>query len=206
MIFVALLVGSGLYAYMFFLADTEPSISSSPGSTRIYTAPTEPVKRFDEPAFTFELPTDWKKSERENVVFTNHRYQSTKENTANRFLTIYIDNVPLGKAVNKVVAIKANGSMLTHGEVSDHCSDFPEYKQAGQKLSIPMKRDGVDFLCDGDAWTRNVAGTSSVESVNSVRLNGTKNGERTLFFTYEDNGNMPNYDIFYDFLKSFSVK
>lgn len=203
---LAVLAGIGFRYYQKLAAETETVIITKSEVTKNTPRANEEKWRFDEAAFAFDLPADWKKVAPESVAYTNFRYQSTKAAADNRFLTIYMDNLPLDKAVNKVVAIKPAGDQLSAGKASDTCQKLPGGTAAAGSLKIPMNYDGVPFLCDNDSKHRNVIGTSSPGSVNAVKLTGPTAGAHTFFFTYEDNNYSPDNTIFYKMLESFKVK
>jgi hypothetical protein len=161
--------------------------------------------RFDEAAFFFKLPPDWKKT---GQILTGptkkYSYQATLKNAENRYLDIYVDAIPQDMAVNKAVAVRAEGAKLTHGNVSNNCIEFTN-KPAGGFVA-PAKWDGVDFLCDYGSTGRNVIGTSAPGSINKVELTNAGFSKHSFFFVYTDHNYTPDYGIFYDFLDSFSVK
>lgn len=201
-----LIVGSGAYAYIFFTSDTEASIQNSPTklTTRTIASPAETNLRFDEEAFAFSLPKEWKKIGQQSTgPYRKYSYQSGLKNAENRYLDVYIDALPLNMAVNKAVAVRSEGSTLSHGTVSDNCTEFTT---KGSALIAPAKWDGVDFLCDMDATGRNVIGTSAAGSINKVELTNAGFTKHMFFFVYTDHNFNPDYGIFYDFLDSFSVK
>lgn len=202
-----LLVGGGAYAYIFFSKDITASITPSSGiqSSRTIASPAATNLKYDEAAFSFSLPAQWKKTgEISNVSTHKYSYQSTVKNAENRYLDIYIDTLPLTMAVNKAVAVRSEGSALSHGMVSDNCAEFTA-KPAGA-ATVPAKWDGVDFICDMGSTGRNVIGTSSEGSINKVELTNVGFTKHSFFFVYTDHNYNPDYGIFYDFLDSFTVK
>lgn len=206
-IFLIILVGWGFQLYRQLAQETETVIQNGSGTSRKYDIPSDKTIRFEEAVFTFELPDDWKKLPAEPGPYKKFSYKSNLKNADNRFLDIYMDELPLTMAVNKTVAVQASSGKLTHGTASDNCLNFTGAKTGEQKgLVVPAKWDGVDFLCDNDNTTRNVIGTSSPGSINQVQLVGPKTGTHKLFFTYTDNNYSPDYTIFYKVLDSFSLK
>ncbi len=202
-----LLSGAGLYAYRLLLQDTQPVISSTVGATRTFQGTAEERQKIDEAVFSFNLPADWKRIPPEQTVYKSYRYQSGKKNAENRYLTVFVDTIPLDRPVNKAVALRPSGSGLRHGQASENCSEFPGVQSAGQgRLQLKTTWDGVEFICDLDTETRNVIGTSSPGSVNSVRLSGPAAGSHSFFFLYEDNNYTPDYSLFYGILDSFKIK
>jgi hypothetical protein len=203
-----LLVGGGAYGYAYFTRDVEASIqnSSSSGTTRTIESTAGQKGSFNEEVFLFELPGDWKKTGQLTTgPYRKYSYQSTLKNADNRYVDVYMDGIPLDMAVNKAVAVRGEGSRLSHGMASDNCTTFTA-KTANGGLSVPAKWDGVDFLCDLDAVTRNVVGTSAPGSINKVELVDTGFTKHSFFFVYTDNNFTPDYTIFYEMLDSFKMK
>jgi hypothetical protein len=201
------LIGGGAYAYLSFKRDTQAVMKNNPGKaiTSTIAASDTPNAHFDETSFAFDLPGDWKRLQPDlNGLYKKYSYQAGQKNADNRWLDVYADGLPLEMPVNKAVAVRSEGSHLSHGMVSDNCSEFTP-QSTPKKLKVTAKWDGVDFLCDMDAVTRNVVGTSAPGSVNKVELTnaGTKH---TFFFVYTDNNYNPEYGIFYRMLDSFTVK
>jgi hypothetical protein len=203
-----LIVGVGAGAYVFFLKDTQTTISNDGAKPLVTTikAPDAARAHFDEVNFSMDLPADWKRLAPETTGPVQlYRYQSGLKNAENRFLSVYVDRLPLTMAVNKEVAVSGEGTKLTHGNVSANCTEFTN-KPAVHAMSAPAKWDGVDFLCDMDGTTRNIAGTSSPGNINKVELTNVGFTKHTFFFLYEDDNYNPDYGIFYGMLDSFSVK
>jgi hypothetical protein len=122
-----LLVGGGGYAYYFFSKDIAASITPSSGlqATRTIAAPAATNLSFDEAGFAFKLPANWKRTgEQTTGPYHKYSYQSTLKNNDNRYIDIYLDGIPAGMAVNKAVAVRSEGSTLTHGMVSGNCTEF----------------------------------------------------------------------------------
>lgn len=208
-IFVTLLlVGGGAYAYWFFKNDTKGELRNNPGRqiTSTIAATPEGTVHFTEPTFTFELPIDWKKTgELTTGPYHEYTFQASKKNADNRWLYVYVDSLPTDMAVNKVVRVEANGDKLTHGEVSNNCTEFTT-QSSPRQLKVPARWDGIDFLCDYDSKTRNVVGTSAPGSMNKVVLQNVGFTKRAFFFVYEDNNYNPDYSILYNMLDSFTAK
>ncbi|HSH18543.1 MAG TPA: hypothetical protein VK978_04095 [Candidatus Saccharimonadales bacterium] len=202
------LVGGGAYAYRLFQQDIQTTYQSNPGKARVSTVEAlNPARaRFNEAAFTMDLPGDWKRLQADlSGPYKKYSYQAGLKNADNRYLHIYVDGIPLNMAVNKSVAVRGEGAKLSHGMVSENCIEFTAKPSSGA-LSVPAKWEGVDFLCDTDSVSRNVVGTSSPGMINKVELTNIGFTKRSFFFVYEDNNYTPDYDIFYKMLDSFTVK
>jgi hypothetical protein len=203
-----LIIGGGAYAYYFFQNDTKGSLVNNPGpaiSSEVAANP-QGTAHFTETNFSFDLPSDWKKKgELTTGPYHKYSYQATIKNADNRFLDIYIDTLPLEMPVNKIVAVTANGDKMSHGEVSNNCSEFTQ-QTTPKQLKIQAKWDGVNFLCDMDGTARNIVGTSSETAINSVTLQNVGFTKHSFFFVYEDDNYNPDYGIMYNMLDSFRVK
>lgn len=209
-IVVTLVLFGGLTAaYLFYKHDTSTTLQDNPGKQLISTvkATNAANKPFSEGDFTFNLPSDWKKTgDPTSGAFPRYSYQATKKNADNRFLYIYEDgNIPAAMAVDRVVSVQPQDSKLTHGEVSDNCADFTN-RASPQQHTGPAKWDGVDFVCDMDNKAGDVIGTSSPGMVNKVELQNEGFTKHDFFFVYTDDNYTPDYGIFYNFLDSFAVK
>lgn len=207
-IFVTLLIIGGVgFGYYYFTQETATTVTNNPGPVlrRTVEGLNPSTAKFDEAAFTFALPNDWKRLEPILTgPYQTYTYQSAKKNAENRKLYVYVDGIPLDRPLNKVVRVDAAGDSLNHGEISAQCTDFTPKTGA---LKVPAKWDGVDFLCDMDSWSRNVVGTSAPGSINKVTLTNLSSASRHDFFIiYEDNNYNPDYSIFYEMLGSFKVK
>jgi len=162
--------------------------------------------RFNEPHFTIALPSDWKLASSATTPDVTYRFQSTLAHEEARWLDIYVDGVPASFGVNRVLAVKANGSqLLLDGDVSDNCASFTGPVTGQPATATPAKWQGVDFLCDLGNYIRDVVGTSSPEGPNTVTLTGTS-GPHHFFFAYTDNNASANYTIFTAALKTFQAK
>lgn len=202
-----LIIGGSTFVYQYFTNDVAASIQHSPGvgTTKIIASPTAQNLQFTEEYFSFKLPSDWKKTGQ--LTTGPHRkysYQATLKYADNRYLDVYFDQLPLNMAVNKTVAVRGEGATLTYGQVSDNCMSFTN-KPSASAIQAPAKWDGVDFICDMDAITKNVVGTSSPGNINKVELVSPGFTKHHLFLVYTDHNHSPDYQIFYDFLNSFKL-
>lgn len=207
MVLLVVVAALGYAAARFIAADTQMQLTTSAGTTKTFQGTQEANQRFDEATFSLSLPADWQKTTPEQTIYAGLKYKSTKKQADNRFLTVYVDRIPADRAVNKVLAVREATGKLTPGTVSEQCSDFPEVQKTGVgKLAVQASWDGVPFVCDLDAITRNVVGTSSPGAVNAFTLTGPKAGTHRYFFVYEDNNYTPEYNILYTALKTFQAK
>lgn len=171
-----------------------------------------PKRIVDELTYTMKLPSDWEEVGRFDA--TNQkgvRWQSTKAKFDNRYLTVYVDVIPLSKPVNKLLPIESIGSKLRHGEISDNCAKYTpgglvDANSALKSKPIIAKWEEVEFLCDLPKVFDNVVGTSSKDGINRVSVKGQNKGLHTYFFEYTDHNIHPDYEIFIDIIESFEAK
>lgn len=200
--------GGGMFAYLFFKQDTQTSLTDNPGKQLVSTvkATNAADAHFTEADFSFNLPSDWKKTgELSTSSMHEFNYQATQKDADNRFLHVFMDQLPASMAVNKEVAVRPDGDKLSHGEISGMCTDFTN-QTTPKSHQLQAKWDGVDFLCDMDGVASNVAGAGAPGAINKITLIGPETGKHDFFFVYEDDNYNPDYGIFYNFLDSFSVK
>lgn len=171
-----------------------------------------PKITIDEPSFLLQLPGDWKETGRVNSEYEyGITWQSTKPKFDNRFMTVYVDKIPLSKSFNRLLPIEAVGSSLRHGTVSDNCAAYTEGGSIDANSALaakdtPAKWEEVTFLCDLPKVFDNVVGTSSKEGVNTVTVSGPQEGKHRYFFIYTDHNIHPDYEIFTTIVKSFKAK
>ena len=200
------LAGVGAYGYHYFMQDTATVIQNSAGTTKQAVIPDNQIKHFDQGGFSFDLPSDWALTKHDSALYDLYSFKATVTNADNRYLDIYVDKIPLKLAVNKEVALRSQGDVLSHGEVSENCLTFAGTTTTSSALTIPTTWQGVNFLCDNDNKTRNVVGTGSPNSVNAITLKGQSGASHQFFYVYTDNNYTPDYAIFYHMLESFVVK
>lgn len=208
---VIIVAGAGLYAvYVQFRKSTQVVIKNSAGTSQPFDIPNSKTLHYDQGFFGFDAPSDWKLIKHDTAPYDLYSYRSTLKNADNRYLDIYADKIPLTLAVNKSVAVRTQGGILSHGMVSENCTSFntapPRTVGGSQALTVNAKWDGVVFVCDLDNINRNAVGTSAADSINKVTLTGPTNGSHSYFFVYNDNNYTPDYTIFYNILESFIAK
>lgn len=166
----------------------------------------------NEPFFSFELPGDWKETERNrNAQYNSISWQATLKDKSNRYLTLYVDRIPFDLAFNRLVAVRANGTGISYSDVSDNCANFTvggaQNGQLSQAAQVtPTKWNKVDFLCNLPKAVDNQVGTAAEGSPNAIMVSGPTQGTHKYFFVYTDRNFQPDYSIFYDVLASFRAK
>lgn len=166
----------------------------------------------DEPTFSMVLPGDWEEVKR--IKLSNQTgivWQATRDKQANRYLTMYIDNLPPNIAVNRVIPLEATGEYFKLGNLSQPCHTFTvggtaNLAQANKLTPRVSKWEDVDFICNLTNPLENQIGTSSKAGVNRVDITGDKQGKHSYFFVYTDHNKQPNDQIFLDALRSFKAK
>lgn len=170
------------------------------------------LKTIDEPFFTLELPADWREIGRnQSSLYTSISWQAGTKGQDNRYLTLYIDRLPLDYPLNRLLPVRAQGNELSFGDLSDNCSSFTAggTTDANKAAGLPptkSKWQKVDFMCNLPRFTDNEVGTGTPEAMNSVSVTGPVKGTHKYFFVYTDRNFQPNYNIFYDVIRSFRAK
>lgn len=157
--------------------------------------------------FDFDIPSDWHVVAASPVRYTVYSWAGTKGNNAARRLDVYVDNVPLGLAVNRLQPVQADGDHFDLiGTASDNCTSFtPRASNSAQTGDAPSKWGGVNFLCDVGNYERDVVATGSAEGINTTTLVGTTSGSHRVLLVYSDNNSSPDYTIFAAIIKSFRL-
>ncbi len=202
-ILILLVVGGYFAAKHFLKADT--AISKTEPTVGSVVAQGSATKPFSEKDFTFDLPKDWKFIGYTQDIYHAYSWENATADPGERRLVIYVDNIPTGLGVNRLLPLQAEGDKLSVGSLSDNCANFTGDKVPGNPAT-PAKWSGVNFLCDLSNYERNIIGTSSTGDINSVTLTGSMTGKHAFFFTYTDNSSEPDYNIFTSALQSFMVK
>lgn len=170
------------------------------------------VIQVNEPFFSFELPSDWKETKRnESSLYDSISWQATLKGKDNRYLTLYIDRLPLDMPFNRLVAVRAQGDSISFSDVSENCANFTvggtfDTRIATGLKPTPTKQFNVDFLCNLPRVIDNEVGTGSIEERNAVTLTGPSGRPHKYFFVYADRNFQPDYNIFYGVLRSFRSK
>jgi hypothetical protein len=201
-------VAGGAGAYWYFKQDTKTTINNdaAPSIVKTVVAPDAARAHFDETTFSMDLPADWKRLPPDlSGTYNQYKYQATKKNADNRYLSVYVDRIPLTLSVSKEVAVQSNGQTLSHGNVSDNCRNFTT-RATSQTHLTTARWDGVSFICDMDTIAGTTVGTSSPNAINSVTLTNVGFTDHKFFFVYEDDNYTPDYGIMYNMLDSFKVK
>jgi hypothetical protein len=206
--FIAISVLTYGVSYARTLLHPATTISQGTAVTTKVVAASQPDRTYSESDFNVALPVSWEPTTRETTPYNVYRWQDTSDKNDARLLEIYQDTIPQNFAVNRALAVTANGTQVSVvGNVSDNCIDFTKTDEtASSSTGVHAKWQGIDFLCDINNYERNVVGTISSNGVNSVQLTGPKSGTHTYFFTYTDHNINPDYTTLYNALSSFQVK
>lgn len=195
--FVGLLIGGASLAPRLLTADTQISEPPPPKVTKVLGTQTK-VRVFTAGPLKLDLPDDWEAFTPEDAPAGSYSWRNTKGNKGVRVLTAYLDNLPADMAVNRVLAVAADGDKLTlYGSVSDNCTEFVAGGRApvGGNGREPARWSGVQFVCDTGNYNRNLVGISSPDGQNMVRLTGPS-GTHRIFLTYYDADIAPKFGIF----------
>jgi hypothetical protein len=170
------------------------------------------VKTIDEPFFRLELPADWKETGRnQNNLYDSISWQAGIKGQDNRFLTVYVDRIPLDYPLNRLLPVRSQGNEISFSDLSDKCETFTAggTTNANQAASLPptlSKWREVDFMCNLPRFTDNEVGTGTPGSKNAVTVTGPVQGTHKYFFVYTDRSFQPDYSILFDALRSFRAK
>lgn len=207
------LIMAGYGVYSFYVADTKEVISNNDLSTTRVNDDREALATFNQKYFSISLPRDWQlyKTD-EEALRSVYYFKSTKKNNDGRNLIVYVDSDTSSYAVNKVLPVSANNNLLSVGQISDTCSNFVGTgnnvnAQADQKLPDTVaKWQNISFLCDLSHANRNAVGTSSIDGINRVIVQGSSGEKHSYFFLYTDHNNVADYTLLVSALKSFQAK
>lgn len=205
---VLLSVGFGTFKLINLKTAPDAHIINSPPVITPYDPMGSAKVHIDETLFRMDLPTGWKAKGRTADIYAGYSFQSPNPGT--QLLTVYIDNLPTSLAVNRVLAVQAQGSQIGHDTVSDNCVNFLppsslNTPQAKTQKVVNAKWQNVEFYCDVGNYQRDVVGTSSAEGINRIDLQGATS-RHSLFFAFTDNGASPDYAVFYSILDNFALK
>lgn len=206
-ILVIILVATGVY----FLSKEQ--FKASPPQSKSYEVadPADDTITISEKFFTMKVPKDWKLSRSQLTPTIQYEYVSTKRGADNRTMTIYLDTIPPSFPVSHLLPVTAQGDKLSVGTMSDRCSNFagPDIKttrDSNGAQDIAAKWMGVNFICGLSYFDDYIVGTSSSDGINQVKLSGKTTGTHTLFFVFDDQNISPNPNIFFDILRTFTLK
>lgn len=203
---VLVLAGFGIHKLFHTTVKPVSVIHNAPPRTTNYTGSTAATVHVDEPLFGVDLPQGWKKVASNadvNVPTVTFRSPSS----AGQQLEVFIDTVPATEAVNRVVAVTAQGSGLDHGDVSDNCTTFTPSNPATAASGVTNGIwQGDNFLCDSGNYERDVVGIASPDGINTVKLTGPTTGTHKVFLAYTDNNVNPDFSTLYNILESFKLK
>jgi hypothetical protein len=205
-LFAVLVITIFFVARHFLSPDTEIGKTPAATITNVSFEQTK-IQTVDVPYFTMSIPATWKLSSMDaEVPKPNYIWQGTAGEDKNRWLSVYIDANLANFAVNRALHVQASGpSINVIGSTSDNCTSFTGVTSS-QTGKSPAKWESIDFLCDSGNYERDVVGIVSADGLNNVNLAGPTKGIHKYFFTFTDNSNQPDYNIFTEALKSFKAK
>ena len=195
-------------AAVFVLRSLKPSttVSTSAAVTTKVTATTSPLKLFNQPGFSLQLPSDWKLVEHLTQPYDLYRFKGGSKATVNQLLDVYQDVMPVNFAVNRAQQVEADGEhMASVGNVSDNCAQYTRGSTTLGMTGSPAKWQDTDFLCDLNNTSRNVVGISATGAINTVVLKGPDGHPHKFFMTYTDNTINPNYSTLDSAISTFSA-
>lgn len=204
---IVLVSGIVIFSKSYFKANTVVSSPGNPVITTVSDGKAMP-RSFDEKLYTMNLPGDWEPATNPYESAAQYGWQNTATEKGTRRLSLYIDTIPVTKALNRYLSLAGQGAQLSvQGNVSDNCINFTQASQINkQTMTAPAKWNGLDFICDAGNYLRDVVGTGSADGINTVKLTGPNSGKHSYFFVYIDNTSQPDYSILTNAVQSFKVK
>lgn len=195
-------------AYGLYSLKPDTKISKAKPVTRTLNANTA-VDTYNQGAFTIQLPKGWQFMGKQQDIYTIYHFRSALPGEkGNRSIDIYEDTPPKNFAVNRMLPVAKNedGGLVTDlSLVSDNCAAYTT--DAGNRTSVAQlaKWQGIEFLCDMGNTLRNTVGTGSKDGINTVRLQTATSRPHQYFFTYTENNDKPDYNLFVKAINSFKV-
>lgn len=211
-LYASMLLAIGLVvAVVFFfpsIFQSHTMITQAPPVTHHVAADTQQPQHITKSVFTLDLPGSWLAVTPPAVPYTVYSWAG-KAGTADnaRRLDVYIDKLPAGMAVNRLLPVQAAQDRIDIiGATSDNCVSFTDRAStSAQTDSATSKWSGVNFICDVGNYERDVVATGSTEGVNMVTPVGATAGARHVLLIYTDNSANPDYSIFVSIVKSFRI-
>ncbi len=205
-VFVLLIVAGFLYWLANLRISPTQHIKNAPSVSTGYNASGTTKVAISKPEFSLELPTGWK--ERQVIASpTGPKYTFASPSSEAQVFDFYIDNPPTNMALNRAIAVDAQGNSLNYDRVSENCTTFTDPKNKNAQTGhAPARWQETDFICDMANASRAVVGTISKDGINQVTVTGETIGSRRVFMTYTDNSISPNYTTLYDILGSIKFK
>lgn len=159
-------------------------------------------------SFTFDLPAGWRAVTAPSTQPTAMSWTGVASGGAGRRLDVYIDNVPVALAANRLLPVQPSGDRLNPvGNVSDNCTNFTDKATESTATgTAPAKWNGVNFICDMANYERDVVVTGSSEGINTVTLSGTAGTHHQVCLVYTDNSIDPDYSVFIAVVQSFGAQ
>jgi len=211
-------IGGGLLIIVASLAVTGAILSGkifqahtvlrqSPPITHTVLGDTTQTQQVSKGPFIFDIPADWHEVEAPRVPYAVYSWAGTTKLSAAQRLDIYIDNVPLDMAVNRLQPVQANGDHLDIvGPTSDNCTSFTTRVPTSVNTGYaPSKWNGVNFLCDMANYERDVVATGSAGPINATTLVGSTSGSHHVLLVYTDHNLSPDFITFVSIIKSFHL-
>jgi hypothetical protein len=202
---VIILVGTLIFILYKALQPTT-YLGEGPTTTTHVSIPKAKTKTIKASIFEMQLPTDWQQVETHEPFSPLTWHGTTKDDNA-RQLQIYVDNLPTNQGINRMLPVRSDGAdIVATDSISDNCVNFTDKNTTNVSTGLaPARWSGVGFWCDMANYERNLVGTSSPDSINSVSVTGPTKGVHKFFFVYTDHSSQADYTPFTDMLTSFRV-
>jgi hypothetical protein len=176
-------------------------LHSSPSLSRKSNIAIQKRITITKPELTTTLAPTWKET---SVVQTSTAPRYTFTDTANsRVIEFYIDNPPVHLGINQAIVVSGIGEKLAYESVSGNCVTFTDVSKADPQNGLARaKWQEVEFLCDVANRLRAVVGTISKDGTNQFHVQTPTGLSRKVFISYSDNNINPDYNEFYEILRS----
>lgn len=162
------------------------------------------LKRYAFKDFTIDLPVSWTGTSKPPAG-SDYAWQAAGGQT----LDIQEDNLPANFPVSRVVIVAGQGDRLQlMSQASPDCKSFtPSRSPTAGQLGVATSWRGLSFFCDQRQQAHTVLGSGSVGgATNSVSLHTKAGKPHRFFFMLVDYGGQPDYQPFYDALKTFRMR
>jgi hypothetical protein len=210
LIVIFLVVG---VAYVIFdLSKSKPVIDNSKNEAILGTvsATTDSYTTRETKWYEVKVPADWKRVSNPEIITEGHRYypdryQGVTGDNVGRRVDIYVNSIPAGLGIDKVVAVKTVGNRIIPIETSPQCYAFTDVSKENPVDYYASEWKGIQFTCMTSRIT-DVLGAIERNQTEGIVLDSDSAGTVKFFLVYTDSSSRMNNSIFYEILKSFKAK
>jgi len=171
----------------------------------------EAYEPYETEFYSLKVPKDWRRVNNPELIFGGiryypDRYQGTTGSNVGRRVDIYVNDIPPGLGIDKVLSVSSNGNKIITGSLSDQCYTFTDFPGgiSGNVFPSVWKEEDIDFSCRTSSIS-NVIGAIDKSQRTGVQLEG-KEGTNNYLFVYTDHGSSQDNSIFYEILSHVRAK